>query len=257
MTTTTTEKTTSPEQSILLDHVSWDTYVALRRDTDEQHIFITYDTGMMMIDRRGADVGALENVSWDTYQRLLHDLQHRRLQLTYDNGRLTIASRSHLHERVKKLMGGMVEMLALEQKVPMARLGSSTWPRPDLWKGLESDECYYIQNELRVRGKDQIELTTDPPPDLVIEVQVSHQDVDRLALYAAMGVPEIWHWRRERISPLMLEDGKYVGTDLSLAFPAFRPTELERFLAMRHTIDETTLMLSSQDWIRTLPRANA
>ncbi len=89
----------------------------------------------------------------------------------------------------------------------------------------------------------------------MIEVQVSHQDVDRLALYAAMGVPEIWHWRRERVSPLKLEDAKYVATDFSLAFPVFRPTQLERFLAMRHTVDETSLMLSYQDWIRTLPQA--
>jgi Uma2 family endonuclease len=251
---TTTSETTSPEQVILLDHISWDTYLALRRDTDEQHIFITYDNGKMMIDRRGADVGALENVSWETYQRLLHELQHRRLQLTFDNGRLTIVSPSHQHDRIKTLIGGMIEIVALDWKIPMARLGSSTWVREDVWKGLESDECYYVQNEPRVRGKDQIDLATDPPPDLAIEVQIAHQDVDRPALYAALGVPELWHFRRERLRAMKLEGEKYMPIDFSLAFPALRPAELERFLAMRHTTDETTLMLSFQDWVRTLPR---
>ena len=253
---TTTPETTSPEAYIVLDHISWETYEALRRDTDETHLYIDYDSGTMVINRHGADVGAMENVSWGTYQRLLHDLQHRRLQLTYDNGRLTIVSPSHLHDRVKKLIGGMVETAALEWKIPMARLGSSTWLRPEMWKGLESDECYSIQNESRVRGTDQIDLATDPPPDLAVEVQVSHQAVDRLALYAAMGVPEIWHFRRDRVHMLALREGKYDPTEFSLAFPSLRPAELERFVAMRHAVDETTLMLLFQEWLRTLPRTN-
>ena len=250
---TTKTEAFSPEQFILLDNISWDTYVALRDDTAEEHVFMTYDTGKLVIDRRGGEVGALENVSWQTYERLLHDLQHRRLQLTYDNGRLWIVSPSHQHDRLKKLIGGMVEAFALERKIPMARLGSSTWRRDDLWKGLESDECYYVQNELRVRGKDQIDLTTDPPPDLAIEVQITHQAVDRLALYAALGVPEVWHFRRDRIRALKLQGDKYVAVEFSMAFPVLRPAELERYLAMRHSTDETTLMLSFQQWIRTLP----
>jgi Uma2 family endonuclease len=135
----------------------------------------------------------------------------------------------------------------------MARLGSSTWRRHDLWKGLESDECYYIQNEARVRGKDEIDLTVDPPPDLAIEIQITHQAVDRLALYAGLGVPEVWHFRRERVRALKLEGGAYVPTEFSLAFPSLRPAELERFLAMRHSTDETSLVLAFQQWSRILP----
>jgi len=252
---TTTDDAVEQGQVIYLRNVSWDTYLSLRQDTQEQHVFITYDTGKMMIDRRGARIGALENVSWATYLRLLEDLQSQRLQLTYDNGRLEIMSPSFKHDRVKTLIGSMVEMVAFQLRIPMSSLGSSTWLNREMWKGLEADECYYIQNEPLVRGKDEIEFGKDPPPDLVIEVEITHHDVDRLALYATMRVPEVWHFRREKIRCLVLQqDGSYAAVESSLAFPFLRPADLERFLAMRHNIDETSLIVEFSEWVKKLPR---
>jgi Uma2 family endonuclease len=250
---TTTDDTVEQDQVIYLENVSWDTYLSLRQDTQEQHVFITYDNGRTMIDRRGAPVGALENVSWATYLRLLEDLQSQRLQLTYDNGRLEIVSPTHRHDRIKSLIGRMIEGMALELSIPITCFGSATWRGSNSLKGLEADECYYIQREALVRGKDQINLDEDPPPDLAVEVEITHHDIDRLAVYASIRVPEVWHFRREKIRCLALQQGGlYSAVEASLAFPFLRPTELDRFLAMRHGTDETSLIRQFNEWVRTL-----
>jgi Uma2 family endonuclease len=197
----------------------------------------------------------LENVSWETYDALLRDLEAQRLRITYDEGRLVVMSPLPRHERVKSLMGSMVEVLAMELRIPISRLGSTTWRKRLLRKGLEADECYYVQNEPLVRARDEIDLKKDPPPDLAVEVEITHHPLDRLAIYAALGVPEIWYYTGKRVRTLRLEDAKYEDVEYSVAFPFLRPAELERFLEMRLSTDETTLMCDFRDWVRTLQKS--
>jgi Uma2 family endonuclease len=239
-----------------LEDVSWETYELLLRDREAagEHYFITYDQGRMWIDRRGADVEALEGISWETYERLLQDLEGQNLRLTYDQGRLTIVSPTHRHDKLKTLIGRMIELLALEFRIPVSSFGSATWKRNDLLKGLESDECYYVQSESRVRGKDDLDLAVDPPPDLAVEVDVTRHVRARLPLYAALGITEVWQFRGKQLRAMALKGGQYEPVEVSLAFPMLRPAELDRFLAMRHSVDETTLIASFHDWLRTLPR---
>src|SRR5258705_1908556 len=136
----------------------------------------------------------LEGISWDFYQTLLRETSERRLYMTYDEGRLEIMAPLPEHERIKTLIGGFIELISLERNIPMCRLGSTTFHRKRLAKGLEPDECYYIQHEQDVRGKKRIRLGFDPPPDLVVEVDISYRALNRERIYAAMGVPEIWHY---------------------------------------------------------------
>ncbi|WP_008308829.1 Uma2 family endonuclease [Leptolyngbya sp. PCC 6406] len=111
----------------------------------------------------------LRGVSWATYQALIHDLESEPgKRLTYDQGTLEIMAPLPPHESYKSLMGRMVEVATEETETEIRSLGSTTWGREDLQKGLEPDECFYIQNERTVRGKDEIDLTLDPPPDLAI-----------------------------------------------------------------------------------------
>jgi Uma2 family endonuclease len=247
---TTARSPISQATSITLRNVSWKTYEMLRRDTDEQHLFITYDTGKMVLDRRGEEVGVLENIRWETYERLLRDTEAQKLRLTYDQGRLTIVSPTHKHDKVKTLIGQMIELTALEFRIPVAYFGSATWRREDVWKGLEADECYYIANEAIVRGKEEIDLALDPPPDLAVEVEITHQDIDRFNLYAAIGVRELWHFRNEHLRGFQLEGGAYVPIEKSIGLPMIRPTELERFLRMRETTDVTSIMVAFQEWLQ-------
>src|SRR5438477_12387449 len=112
----------------------------------------------------------LENVSWETFERLMRDLDGRRLRLTYDDGRLALSAPiSSRHEREKSLLNRMIGVVALEMSIPIADLGSTTGKRKKLLKAIEPDECWYVLNEPKVRGKFNIDLRRDPPPDFVLE----------------------------------------------------------------------------------------
>jgi Uma2 family endonuclease len=117
----------------------------------------------------------LENISWETYERLLKDTAHQHISITYDQGRMFLMSPLPEHQRAKKLLGQLVEAATLERGIRRASLGSTTWRKQRKLIGLEPDECYYIQNEAKVRGRDDIDLKYDPPPDLAIEVDITHK----------------------------------------------------------------------------------
>ena len=153
------------------------------------------------------------------------------------------------HEKVKKQIADMFAFLAVELDVPMCRLGSTTFRREDLAKGLEPDECYYIQNEPAVRGKRTIDLPDDPPPDLVVEVELTSWSIDRMAIYASLGVPEVWRWRADRLAFLHLVDGQYRPAAMSLAFPWLASADVQRFVRV-DTENETALLRSWRDWVR-------
>jgi Uma2 family endonuclease len=193
----------------------------------------------------------LSGISWQTYERLLADLGDRAIRLTYDRGNLEIVSPARPHERVKKLLGRMIETMTLELGVKIASGGSTTWKRRDLEKGLEPDECYWVQNEPRVRERDHIDLAIDPPPDLAIEVDISRGSIDRLGIHAALGVPEVWRFDRERLSIVVLQpDGEYAERSASPAFPWLPLGPFAGFLARRNATDETSWIREFRDWVR-------
>jgi Uma2 family endonuclease len=199
----------------------------------------------------------LEHVSWETYESLLRDMQEQHVyaRITYDQGKMTVMSPMlPKHERLKKLLARMVEILSFEFNIPICGLGQTTWKRKDLLKGLEPDECYYIQHEAQMRGRDEVDLKNDPPPDLVIEVDITHHPIDRMQIYAALGVPEVWEFHRDHLQAFKLENGKYVPIESSIAFPFLRVRELERFLDMRWSTDETSAMHAFRDSVVKLPR---
>lgn len=143
----------------------------------------------------------LRGVSWTTYQALSRDLEAEPgKRLTYDQGTLEIMVPLPSHEGYKKLTGRLVEVTTEEMETEIRSLGSTTWSREDLRKGLEADQCYYIQNELAVRGKSEIDLAIDPPPDLAIEIDITSSSVDRLGIYAVLGVPEVWRYDGESLT---------------------------------------------------------
>jgi Uma2 family endonuclease len=196
----------------------------------------------------------LHNVRWSTYESLLRDIQPgRALRLFFDRGTLEILMTSPLHERVKKLLARFLEALTLELGIDIASLGQTTWKREDLQRGFEPDECYYIQSEILVRGRDDIQLEHDPPPDLVIEVDISTSSIDKHALYAAFGIAEAWRFDGERLRFYELQkDRKPAGRELehSIAFPFLQPADLDRFLAQRAALGETQLLDAFRDWVR-------
>lgn len=193
----------------------------------------------------------LQGVSWGTYQALIHDLESDPAKrLTYDQGTLEIMVPLPPHERYKSRLSRIVEVTTEETETEIASLGSTTWNREDLQKGLEPDACFYIQNEQAVRSKDEIDLTVDPPPDLAIEVDNTSSSINRMAIYAALGVPEVWRFDGETLTLYGLEAGEYRPQEASTVLPLLQRADILRFLQASQTMGETTWVREFRKWVK-------
>jgi Uma2 family endonuclease len=184
------------------------------------------------------------------YEHLLKEVGDRPLRLTYDNGELEIMSPLPEHEEPKGLLSWMVKTLAVETGASVKSLGSTTFRRKDKGRGLEPDECFFFRDEARMRGKKRWNPKTDPPPELVIEIDITSRSVRREPIYAALVVPEIWRYNGERTECLELHDGAYRPRKYSLAFPFLQPAELTKFIDMLPKHGETTIMRKFVAWVR-------
>lgn len=193
----------------------------------------------------------LDGVTWPHYVRLLRLFDDRHLRITYDKGTLEITTLSPEHERYKHLLGLMISALVEEQGLDMAGFGSMTFKSSKQQRGLEPDECYWIQSEPAVRGKDRVDLRRDPPPDLVIEIDITHSSLDRLSIYASLGVREIWRFDGARLRFHVLSaEGSYTDSERSHAFPWLEPTQVEQFIEQRGALSETELLRRFRRWAR-------
>ncbi|HKX32454.1 MAG TPA: Uma2 family endonuclease [Blastocatellia bacterium] len=193
----------------------------------------------------------LDNVSWETYERLLAEHQNPGgMRFTYDDGRMQIMVLSLRHEEPNRTLAQLVEVLAEELELDLRRAGSTTFKRADLRKGFEPDSCFYIQNAEAIRGKEQIDLTIDPPPDLIIEIDITSESLKRLPIFAAVGVPEVWRYDGESVTFLQLEDGSYLEADHSLAFYPLTGQMATQFLEESTRLKSTAWLRRVRAWIR-------
>jgi len=188
----------------------------------------------------------LTAVSWDTYERLLADHADRGTpRFTYDRGELAIVSPGLKHERATGTLALLVELVAGAHSIPVLNAGSMTYKRGTLQQGFESDASFYVRNEPAVRNQDEIDAEVDPPPDLVIEVDVSHPSLDKLPLFARMGVPEVWRFIGDRLVIFVRDGDAYRESAQSHALPPLTSDIVTRFMAESRS-------LSRPDWIRTV-----
>jgi Uma2 family endonuclease len=193
----------------------------------------------------------LQGITWQTYQTLVHDLElEPGKRLTYDDGILEILMPLPPHETYKRWLGRLVEIVTEEMDLEIRSLSSSTWSRKDILKGVEADECYYIQNEATIRGKMEIDLTVDPPPDLAIEIDVTHPSLARLPIYAALGVPEIWQFDGAQFKILELVAGEYLEQPQSRALAIMTVEAVQKLLAQAQDMGETSWAKVVRQWIR-------
>ena len=193
----------------------------------------------------------LRNTSWETYVRLRDERENDHIRMTYDQGTLELMSPLSLHEWFHRLTAKHIDVLTMELGIPIRSGGSTTFRSEDLKRGLEPDECFYIFHEPSVRGKDDLDLSIDPPPDLAIEVDVTRSSKAKMAIYAALGVPELWRYDGEEILVFLLDaQGNYQRSETSLNLPMLPIADLKRFLDMRGSFDETTLLIMFRDWVR-------
>ena len=193
----------------------------------------------------------LRQVHWETYERLLADLADSSSpRLTYDRGTLEIMSPLPEHERYNRAIAAIVEMVADEWDIDFDNLGSTTFRREDLERGFEPDSCFYTRNAEQIQGKRQIDLTVDPPPDLVIEIDITHSSLDKLALYAAMGVPELWRYDGQSVRILVLESGAFEEQEGSRALPGLDAATLSTFMEESKTLKRTAWLRRVRAWAR-------
>jgi Uma2 family endonuclease len=194
----------------------------------------------------------LRDATWQDYSRLLRVFAERpKVRLTYDRGVLEILMPGREHEVGSDLLACFVVVLTEELRQPRASGGSVTLRRRRKLRGLEPDKCWWLANEPAVRGKAALDLRIDPPPDLAIEVDVTHSSLDRMSIYAKLRVPEIWRLDGSVLTFHILgSDGRYAPAMRSLSFPMISPADLMQFLAQAPTLDETNLVLQFRTWFR-------
>jgi Uma2 family endonuclease len=190
-------------------------------------------------------------VDWSTYQAFQHALGERHLRLTFDGENLEIMTVSLLHDFLSRLLGRFLVVLTEELDMPLRSAGSMTLDQEDVNRGLEPDECFYIINEPRVRGKKELDLERDPPPDLGMEIDISRSSLNRLAIYAAIKVPEVWRYDGENLFIYQLNaTGEY---ELSARSKYFRMVPMEavkEFLSRKNEMDENSLVKLFRAWVR-------
>lgn len=193
----------------------------------------------------------LHNISWQTFEALIEETgEGRKSRFAYDDGTLEIMSPLIEHESNNSNLGNFIIALAEELEIELKSAGSTTLKRKLLKKGIEPDKCYYIQNELAIRGKQKLDLDVDPPPDLAIEIDITNSSVNKFSIYSALGVPELWRYDGRVLKFYQLVEGTYSEVESSLAFPLISTSELTPFIEQSKTIGEIALLKSFRLWVR-------
>ena len=192
----------------------------------------------------------LHNVTWSEFEAILNELgEHRSSRIAYANGSLEIMSPLPWHEDDKEIIGDLLKALLEELDIEFRTLGSTTFKNRVMLKGIEPDQCFYIQNEAAIRGKKRLDLTTDPPPDLALEIDITSRTHPET--YAALGVPELWRRSGNHIQIYQLQKGTYVEVQYSPTFPEWAlPTEIAQYLEQSRTEGRNAVMRSFRQWVR-------
>jgi Uma2 family endonuclease len=190
------------------------------------------------------------DVSWQEFEAILEELgEHRATRLAYSRGSLEIRMPLPKHEVAKVIIGDLVTILLDELEIDYEPFGSTTFKREDMAQGVEPDDSFYIQNHARMIGKERIDLTVDPPPDLAIEVDITSKT--QLNAYEALGVPELWRYEDDKLQINLLQDGKYIQSEISPTFPNVPIfAAIPRFVEQSRTVGTRLTLKAFRQWVR-------
>jgi len=205
---------------------------------------------------KGENRVLLHSVSWQTFNQLLGELGNKRGQrLAYDDGILEVMSPLGIHENNNRFIDDLIRTIADELNLNLKKFGSLTLRSENHRQGVEPDSCYYLQNEPLVRGKQNIDLTVDPPPDLVLEIDITSGSLDKLPIYANLGVGEVWRYDGRKLSVFALDasSGSYQLLENSLIFPFLPPSQVPKLIERSGAIGETATLKEFRQWLREIP----
>jgi Uma2 family endonuclease len=193
----------------------------------------------------------LRNISWETYERLLGEsVGNCGTRFTYDEGNLEIMVVSIGHEMPNRVLGLLVEITAEETGRNFRGAGSTTFRRRDLAKGFEPDSSFYFRHAASIRRKKEIDLTVDPPPELVIEVDISRSSLDRFPIFGAIGVAEIWRYDGEKVRFYALEPDRYRAIEESVVLPPMTASQATIFLDQDRSEEPIVWLRAVRTWVR-------
>lgn len=193
-----------------------------------------------------------DDVLWEEYEQLLADLgEGYAVRIFYDTGRMEIMAPSVPHERAKNIMNRLVNGIADELDIDIESLGSTTFRSQWKAKGAEPDDCFYVQNASAVIGRhEDYDIERDPPPDIVLENERTSASLDKFAIYASLGVPEIWREHKKNVRFFVLTAGSYLESSDSRAFPFLDSVTLSKFLAQGFAEGSRKAALAFRAWVR-------
>jgi Uma2 family endonuclease len=192
-----------------------------------------------------------DDVPWDDYENLLADLgEGYAVRIFYDSGRMEVMAPTSTHEKPKSVIHTLVTALRDELDIDIESLGSTTLKKEMRAAGAEPDDCFYIQNAALIIGREDLNLNSGPAPDLVVEIDRTSSSLDRFAIYAALGVPEIWRLARRQMRIHLLSGGRYHESPISGAFPFLTAPELSEFVARGLKEGERKVAVAFREWVR-------
>jgi Uma2 family endonuclease len=192
----------------------------------------------------------LEDVSWQQFENILAELgEHRAARISYSHGFLEIMVPLPEHEKAKEIIGDLVKILLETRQIAFESLGSTTLKSDRMAQGVEPDACFYIQNQAAVIGKNRLDLSIDPPPDLAIEIDLTSRT--QLDNYQILGVPELWRYGKQGLQIHVLENGKYVESNFSPTFPDIPIIELvNQYVQQSQVSGRTQAIQAFRNWLR-------
>lgn len=192
----------------------------------------------------------LTDISWQEYEQILEELGERRsAKLSYSNGMLEIMAPLFIHENTTGLIGDFVKVLLDELELDYELSRSTTFKDRQMNQGVEPDDSFYIKNCLKIRGKERIDLTIDPPPDLAIEIDITSRT--QLDNYQILGVPELWRYNGKRLQINLLQNDKYVESQKSSIFPDFDlVNKIPQLLEQSKQIGSAKILKEFRAWVK-------
>ena len=192
----------------------------------------------------------LRDVSWEFYELFLKELGDQRLPHSYVDGELILMSPGVRHESAKEWFTFLIGALTEELELPRRSIGSTTMKLAFAKKGAEPDAGFLIANAPALRGKRDWDIETDPPPDLLVEIDISSRSLNRLPVYAALGVPEVWIYDGENLRVQLLQEDVYHESETSASFPTLPMRQFADWISKAWETDETTWMRNFREWVR-------
>ncbi|MEC4803913.1 MAG: Uma2 family endonuclease [Jaaginema sp. PMC 1079.18] len=205
----------------------------------------------MLLTQCRADRVILHNINWQQFENLLVNLgQSRAARFAYDNGTLEIMTPLPEHEYYKEAIGDIIKEIADVLERDYESLGSTTWKREIKQAGVEPDNCFYFQNEAKIRGKLEFDLSEDPPPDLVLEIDLTSKSLSRFPIYARLGVPEIWCYDSGELKIYQLQYEEYIEVETSSIFPTLSLTELPELIEQYRPKGRRVMRHAVRKWVK-------